>query len=160
MSDESTTPPVASEAVTAPLPNSAEQPLTATAAPQQSPEAAPAENPARSNAGVYVFAVSAAIVLALGLSAVSFGAGVFVGRVSGARGGIAAGGPAAGVPGQPMMPQGDFRGSGEWQGRSDDERSGAGQGRGGMRGGFPGHPGGQGAPTAPNGQSAPVPNAQ
>jgi len=156
MSDESTTPPVASEAPTAPLTQPTEQP----AAQSVAPPAAPAEKPARSNAGLYVFAVTAALVLAVGLSAVSFGAGVFVGRLGGAGRGMAASGPGLSGPGQANMPHADFGGFRGPQGLEDgDERPSMERGQGRMRGGFPGHPGGQGAPPLPDGQSAPaVPN--
>lgn len=158
MSDESTTPQVASEAPTAPLTQPAEQP----AAPAAAPVAAPAEKPARSSASMYVFAVAAALVLAVGLSAVSFGAGVFVGRLGGAGRGVAASGPVASGSGQPSMPDAGRGGFGGHQDYEDGEdQSGTQRGQGRMRGGFPGHPGGQNSPTLPNGQSVPaVPNAQ
>jgi len=143
MSDETTIPPVADEAPTAPLPQAtAEQ-------PQASVAAAPAPGaPTRSATGMYVFAVAAAVVLAVGLSAVSFGAGVFVGRVGGSRQNVAAGAPglSGGIPAMPGGRQGYGQGWGGEQGTRDgDANLGAPRGHGRMRGGFPGQ-----LPTAPD----------
>jgi len=76
--------------------------------------------PARTNrTGTYAFAVAAAVVLALGVSAVSFGAGVFVGRTSNrfapSQQAAVPGMGAPGMRGQQMPPGawGDGRGMSE-----------------------------------------------
>lgn len=160
MMSDMTTPPPADETPTVPLPQAQNvQPAVAPVAVEAAASAAqPAGKKDRAAAG-YVFAVSAAIVLAVGLAAVSFGAGVFVGRMGGRTQGVAASAPSAG--GQSTAPNGMGAPQGQDDGTGSDNGSGngsgsnsGGRGPGGGMGGMPG--GGQnGAPSQQNTPSSP-----
>lgn len=146
MSDETTTNPAADAAPTQPLPQAAPAAATPAEAPVAAmPAAAPTAVPAvqqpvapaaaaGSSASRWVFAVSAAIVLAVALSATSFGAGVLVGKMGAGRA------PVAMMQGSQMTAPDSGTDSDTGTQRGD-----YGRGRGnGQGGGFPGHPGGMG----------------
>jgi hypothetical protein len=164
MSDDSTieippsdpTPPIDAAPVDAPA-----EPVYSAAGPTGiAPSAAPTAEKNRTS--LYVFAAVAAVVLAFGLSSVSFGAGVFVGRASGGRADFARSAPGNqnaqqwGQNGQQRMmpPSGGNGWSPDGRGEQDDSSGyGQGYGRGHGRGGYGTMPPGiQNAPTAPNGQ--------
>lgn len=134
MSDETTTNPAADAAPTQPLPQAAPAAATPAEVPAAAAPAAAAPAAAGSSASRWVFAVSAAIVLAVALSATSFGAGILVGKLGAGRAPVAMmqdsqmTAPDAGTDSDTGTQRGDY-----------------GRGRGnGQGGGFPGHPGGMG----------------
>jgi hypothetical protein len=146
MSDETTTPPVEETAPTEPLPSaSAEKPaepavtVADTAAATEQPQV---DRRLLPSARIYVFAVAAAVVLALGLSAFSFGTGFFVGRMTGGPRGVMASVPG----GMPQMPSG---------GDTDVQQGMPPGGQRGGRGGSFGHgrSGGRVLPDSQGGQS-------
>jgi len=103
VSDEPITPP-ADETPTEPMPQApAEQPAVQTATAPEPTPAVVAEKPARSFSAVHIAAIVAALVIAFGLSAVSFGTGVFVGRMGGGDERVMVGGRGA-LSGQCPVP--------------------------------------------------------
>lgn len=162
MSDETTPNAVDQTAPTEPL----SQPAPVAATPTEQPAAqiasaqpAPALTaPAGPSAVRWVFAVSAAVVLAIALTSVSFGAGVLVGKAGSGRGfgvdgrqGAQMMTPGTDSSGQSMTTPNDSTGT---------QNDGWGRGRGGQRGGgFPGHPGAMGTPgdtSVPQQQTMPA----
>lgn len=159
MSDEFDTQPVAEGAV-------AEQPaepapVVAPPVPANASAGAPGGSGATRRPAAWVAAVAAAAVLAFALSAVSFGAGVFVGRQTGRFDGRVVADGSADLqrgPGMGRMPQGQMDQDQGGRGFLPDGSGGGGsygQGmpgpRGQGRGGFPGSPDGS-ATMPPMGQ--------